>query len=123
MRVLLCVGGDYFGDSYLPVNSTQRLKPFCCVTPDPIDAIMDQGWRNRDVFNEASSLDPLWPHYMGWIRMFNHTMKMCDLKVEQNPNQPPDCTHFVYTPTSFDILWHETYLAFYHLIHHRFPIE
>lgn len=115
------IGGDYFGESLLPVNNTNDLKPFCCVTPNTDAAVVDQGWRNRDVVEDAYSLDPHWHHYMGWIHMFNHTLKMCDLKVEQNPSQPPDCTHFVYTPTSFDILWYETYVAFYRLLHHRSP--
>lgn len=117
-------GGDYFGESYLSVvNDTRRFKPLCCVAPNASDAIQEQGWRNRDVVEVATHLDPLWRHYMGYIHIFNHTLKMCDLKVEQNPNEPPDCTHFVYTPTSFDILWYETYLAFYHLIHHRYPLS
>ena len=110
--------GSFHGLDSLVENATD--KPFCCVTPD-FDYAQAQQWQNKDVLKAAHGLDRHWRNYIGWIHIFNHTLHMCDLRVEQNPSMPPDCTHFVYTPTSFDILWYESYLAFHRLLHHEMP--
>ena len=92
---------------------------FCCSTPKNLTATYLTNWRNTDVIADFTALDSNWLHHIGWINLFNLTLSLCDLHVENKKGS--DCTHYMYTPTSFDLLWYEMYRSLYHLMHRQFP--
>ena len=94
---------------------------FCCDTPNKT-AAHEINWRNRNVLAAFSEFDPQWHHHVGLVRMFDRTIELCDLRLETSKEKATDCTHFVYTPTIFEMMWYEMYRGFYHLVHRKYTI-
>lgn len=51
-----------------------------------------------------SSVD--WMSIVGWIPFHDISKRLYDMHVEYRPKQAAvDCTHFVFSPLTYDILW------------------
>ena len=96
------IGGNYIGDAYHAPYSSPESPSYCCTLRN---AMRIQGDRANAVLKLAlTSIDFSWKHRLGWIPFFEYSLSFYDLHVER---RVPDCTHWVYSPNMFDILWFE----------------
>mmetsp|Transcript_1807 Transcript_1807/g.2846 ORF Transcript_1807/g.2846 Transcript_1807/m.2846 type:complete len:519 (-) Transcript_1807:7-1563(-) len=95
-------------DGYYHMELANKASPneFCCNLPlkDPHYS----NWRNDLMQRQLAALDPRWESEIGWVPFFNASSALFDLHVEYSPDRyVVDCTHFIYTPTAYSVLWWE----------------
>ena len=45
--------------------------------------------------------------YLGWIPFYNISLELYDLRAESHKINQVDCTHFIYSPTAYTVVWYE----------------
>lgn len=98
MRLFLSDG------NYLLAKENTHTNGFCCTFPKEDPNIKE--WRNQDMLQELNIIDGEWRQYIGWVPFFNASVSLSDMREEYNfMTNKPDCTHFIYTPFAFSVLW------------------
>lgn len=55
---------------------------------------------------ELDHEDSQWRAHIGWVPFFNESVHLSDLREEYNyVSRKVDCTHFIYTPFAYNVLW------------------
>ena len=100
-------GGLYdTNNRYRNVNSqTTSIDNYCCTKVDANNIVSN--WRNIRFKESLDKLDSNWKSLIGWIPLFNLTLKYFDLHQELRYDNI-DCTHFLYIPFMFLPLWRRT---------------
>lgn len=81
-----------------------KIDGFCCQFPSIDPRSID--WRTQDVLNSFNELDRNWSKSIGWIPFFDSSILLSDLRIEYDYKfQLIDCTHFIYSPVAYEILW------------------
>ena len=101
---------EFLDGSYEWDKGEVRFEGFCCqapiIDPHPND------WKTSDVIKSLNTLNSSWFEYIGWIPFFNTSILLSDLRIEYDYKYNlVDCTHFIYSPIAYQIVWWDISLS------------
>jgi hypothetical protein len=73
-------------------------------------------FRNLQLMKDLTSIDPDWKSYIGWIPFYDMSQLMYNAHVDITESGP-DCTHFIWSSSFLELLWHNMEKEIVRLLH------